>query len=240
MKIPDIFWIRHNCASCYRKDIRRGITNSSKVQHFKRDCCWKQAEFTKKRIWSAKHPAGLSYLPSDMAGIILSHEAEVSPCGLHRVATPRRWPGQRHRWLIRWEAHINKTTHTHLLQTVTLLLLKCKFKAVFLNQKQTPEEEETLEHGASPRSRSTCEARLLLKVTVMAALPHSTTGCSFCQICEGPGVWPLALSSPYTHKHGIWLHCCGTSWEMQRRHISQQTLMWHIQKIHILNPNEEY
>lgn len=87
---------------------------------------------------SDKHTAGLSYLPSDMAGIILSHEPEVSPCVLHGVATPRRWVGQRHRWLIPWEAQINKTRQAHLLQTFIILpnpLLKCKIKAEIIRTK---------------------------------------------------------------------------------------------------------
>lgn len=151
-----------------------------------------------------------------MAGVILSHEPEVSPCGLHRVATLRWWPGQRHRWLIRWEAQINKTTHTHL-QTLTMLPnlpLKCL----------KPRLSETNSRGrgkVSPRSRSTCEARLLLRVMVMAEFPHSTTGCSLCQISEGFGLWPLTLSWPYAQKHSIWLYWCGTSGEMQRLQINQ-------------------
>lgn len=110
---------------------------------FKKDWCWKQADGPFVSICSEKgsnkqHIPQGSYLPSDMAGIILSHEPEVSPCGLHRVAAPRRWPGQRHGWLIRWEAQINLKKHGNLLQRSTIpwhLPLKCNLKVVIIKIK---------------------------------------------------------------------------------------------------------
>ncbi len=53
----------------------------------------------------------------------------------------------------------------------------------------------------SPRSSSSCTARLLLTVRVMASSPHSTTGCSLCQLSSEPlSRWPLILSWPVKQK----------------------------------------
>lgn len=162
-----------------------------------------------------------------MAGVVLSHEPEVSPCGLHRVATPGRRPGQRHRWLIRWEAQNNKTKQAHPVHRSAIL---CHTLMASLNLclSETRLRTLTFPNGAviaSPRSSSTWEARLLLKVTVMAESPQSTTGCSFCQMSDRPSLWPLTFSWPWAQKQSIWLCRCGTSGEKRHLQSNQQTLM---------------